>query len=136
MNKSGKLRLFLNFGAEKILGSDNIAFMHGPEHTALRKQLLPLFTTKALSTYLTIQERFVRKRLNKLLSQPEPQPVRADMRDLIIETSSAVFIGDYLTKEEKAEMAQLYLKLNAGLYVLYSKYVYIALINSDFFLME
>lgn len=115
MNRSGKLRLFLNFGAEKILGSDNIAFMHGPEHAALRKQLLPLFTTKALSTYLTIQERFVRKRLNKLLSQTEPQPVRTDMRDLILETSSAVFIGNYLNEEEKAEMAELYLKLNEGL---------------------
>jgi len=115
MNQEGKLRLFLIFGAEKILGSNNIAFMHGPEHVALRKQLLPLFTTKALSTYLTMQERHTREKLEKLLARTAPEQVRTEMRDLILETSCEVFVGTYLTEAESADMAEAYLKMNDGL---------------------
>ena len=40
-----------------ILGPNNLAFMHGPEHKALRKSFLSLFTPKALSIYVAIQAR-------------------------------------------------------------------------------
>ena len=40
-----------------ILGANNLAFMHGPEHKALRKSFLSLFTPKALSIYVAIQAR-------------------------------------------------------------------------------
>jgi cytochrome P450 family 710 subfamily A protein len=115
MNPGGKLRLFLIFGAEKILGSNNIAFMHGPEHAALRKQLLPLFTSKALSTYLGPQERNIRATLEKLLARDKPESVRLAIRDLIIDTSCDVFIGSYLPKQERTELARLYMYVNDGL---------------------
>jgi cytochrome P450 family 710 subfamily A protein len=44
-----------------ILGTRNIAFMHGPEHKALRKSFLALFTRKALSTYIQQQDGIIRK---------------------------------------------------------------------------
>lgn len=40
-----------------ILGPKNLAFMHGPEHKALRKSFLSLFTTKALGVYVKLQAR-------------------------------------------------------------------------------
>ena len=40
-----------------ILGPKNLAFMHGPDHKALRKSFLSLFTTKALGVYAQLQAR-------------------------------------------------------------------------------
>lgn len=115
MNQEGKLRLFLIFGADKILGADNIAFLHGPSHVSLRKQLLPLFTTKALATYLAKQEVRTRAKLELLLARTQPEQVRTAMRDLILETSCDVFVGEYLTEEQSVAMADSYLRMNDGL---------------------
>ncbi len=42
------LLMALHPNARNILGDRNIAFLHGPEHKALRKSFLALFTRKAL----------------------------------------------------------------------------------------
>jgi cytochrome P450 family 710 subfamily A protein len=44
-----------------ILGTRNIAFMHGPEHKKLRKSFLALFTRRALSTYIQQQDGIIRE---------------------------------------------------------------------------
>lgn len=46
--------------AKPVLGTKNIAFMHGPEHKNLRKSFLGLFTRKALAVYVLQQVRYSR----------------------------------------------------------------------------
>ena len=43
--------------------------MHGPEHKALRKSFLSLFTTKALGVYVTLQVRTVFPPLRALVAR-------------------------------------------------------------------
>ena len=43
--------------ARKIMG-DNVTFMHGHHHKEFRRRVLPLFTDKALATYVELQARF------------------------------------------------------------------------------
>ena len=54
-----------------ILGPKNLAFMYGPDHKALRKSFLSLFTTKALGVYVSVQVRFARGG-----TAPDPAPAR------------------------------------------------------------
>lgn len=117
-NAKGSLRLWLIFGAEKILGKDNLAFLHGPKHLALRRSLLPLFTKRALSTYLELQERKIYEHLNKWVefTKDGAKPIRIGARDLNIETSMEVFVGPYIaTQEERKTFTELYFKINEGL---------------------
>jgi cytochrome P450 family 710 subfamily A protein len=49
------LLLALHPNAKRVLGKRNIAFLHGPEHKALRKSFLALFTRKALAVSVTLR---------------------------------------------------------------------------------
>ncbi len=70
-----------------------MAFLHGPKHLSLRRSLLPLFTKKALSTYLTIQEEKIHEHLDSWvkLTADGPKPIRVGARDINIDTSLEVF---------------------------------------------
>lgn len=57
VNDPEKMLMVLHPSAKNILGHDNMAFIHGPEHKLLRKSFLSLFTRKALSTYVELQVR-------------------------------------------------------------------------------
>mmetsp|Transcript_21827 Transcript_21827/g.88892 ORF Transcript_21827/g.88892 Transcript_21827/m.88892 type:complete len:186 (-) Transcript_21827:1541-2098(-) len=46
--------------AKQIFSSGNIALLWGDVHKALRRSFLPLFSRKAMNTYLPIQVRFIR----------------------------------------------------------------------------
>jgi cytochrome P450 family 710 subfamily A protein len=48
--------MVLHPSGKRILGDNNIAFMHGPRHKALRHSFLQLFGRKALGLYLHLQE--------------------------------------------------------------------------------
>eukprot|EP01110_Echinostelium_bisporum_P009525 TRINITY_DN3342_c0_g1_i1.p1 TRINITY_DN3342_c0_g1~~TRINITY_DN3342_c0_g1_i1.p1 ORF type:complete len:477 (-),score=197.52 TRINITY_DN3342_c0_g1_i1:158-1588(-) len=116
-NAEGKMRLWLIFGAKAILGEHNLAFLHGPQHKALRIALLPLFTRKALSTYLKIQMDMVHKHLDRWCAATAdgPTPVRNYARDLNIDTSIEVFVGPYIDDKTREVFTDLYWVINAGL---------------------
>eukprot|EP00743_Colponemidia_sp_Colp-15_P000169 GILK01000195.1.p1 GENE.GILK01000195.1~~GILK01000195.1.p1 ORF type:complete len:506 (+),score=89.45 GILK01000195.1:199-1518(+) len=114
-NNADKLRLWLIFGAKRILGDNNIAFMHGEEHKELRKQLLPLFNRKALSLYLPLQEQKIYEHIDLWLSNPEVSSIRNRIRDLNMETSLEVFVGPYMNKETRAQFNQFYFQMNEGM---------------------
>lgn len=59
-NSKDSLLLELHPNARMILGGKNIAFAHGPDHKNLRKSFLPLFTRRALSTYVIKQDTIIR----------------------------------------------------------------------------
>jgi len=117
-NTKGSLRLWLIFGAEKILGKENLAFLHGPKHLALRRSLLPLFTKRALSTYLELQQRKIHEHLDRWVQDTAggAKPIRIGARDLNIETSMEVFVGPYIPNAaERKSFTELYFKINEGL---------------------
>lgn len=88
------LLLDLHPNAKMILGTRNIAFMHGPDHKALRKSFLALFTRKALSIYVQKQDVIIREHLEEWMKSPEPRELRLAVRDMNAETSQEVFVGE------------------------------------------
>eukprot|EP00877_Chromochloris_zofingiensis_P010637 jgi/Chrzof1/5827/Cz16g17100.t1 len=95
-NSPDTLLLDLHPNAKMILGTRNIAFMHGPDHKALRKSFLALFTRKALSIYVQKQDVIIREHLEEWMKSPEPRELRLAVRDMNAETSQEVFVGPYL----------------------------------------
>ena len=65
---------------KNILGEGNLAFMHGPPHKAIRKSFLSLFTRKALSTYVELQDGIIRTHINKWLEKEGEREIRLDIR--------------------------------------------------------
>lgn len=67
-NGEDSLTLQLHPNGKVILGDNNIAFQSGPNHKALRSSFMNLFTTKALSLYLPIQERIIHTHMARWIS--------------------------------------------------------------------
>ncbi|KAF8056740.1 CYP710A1 [Scenedesmus sp. PABB004] len=99
-NSKDTLLLDLHPNAKMILGTRNIAFMHGPEHKALRRSFLALFTRRALSMYVEQQDGVIRAHLSAWLAAQAAAPGAREVRDLVRDmncaTSQRVFIGPYL----------------------------------------
>lgn len=117
---SADLPLILHPNANRLLGDDNIAFMNGHIHKTLRITLLPLFTTKALSIYLHIQEEAIREHMVKWSQLSESNSNSLEMRplvyDLNINTSLSVFVGPYLTDEIRQQFKYDYQNLTKGFF--------------------
>jgi cytochrome P450 family 710 subfamily A protein len=117
---SSDMPLILHPNANRLLGNDNIAFMNGHIHKTLRIALLPLFTTKALSIYLHIQEKAIRNHMIKWSELSEQTKNGLEMRTLIydlnINTSLSVFIGHYLTDEIRQQFKIDYQNLTRGFF--------------------
>ena len=65
---------------KNILGEGNLAFMHGPPHKAIRKSFLSLFTRKALSMYVELQDGIIRRQIRGWLDRPGEREIRTDIR--------------------------------------------------------
>ena len=59
-NGPDTLLMQLHPSAKNILGERNIAFLHGPEHKAMRKSFIALFTRKALGVYVRKQDQIIK----------------------------------------------------------------------------
>lgn len=113
----GELKLELHPNARRILGENNLAFLHGKEHKELRQRLLSLFSKKALSIYLSLQEELIIKHIDLWIEKCREE-VLVKLRDVIrmlnIETSQTVFVGPYLTSESRKQMEEDYNQINQG----------------------
>lgn len=107
---------------KRLFGENNLIFMFGEEHKDLRRRLAPLFTHKALSTYVAIQEKTVKKHIEEWLamarSSKGPLALRNLCRDMNLETSQNVFIGPYLTPKAREQFTRDYNLFNVGLMAL------------------
>ncbi|GMK59354.1 hypothetical protein CspeluHIS016_0703690 [Cutaneotrichosporon spelunceum] len=101
--------------AKKVLDPNNWVFLHGKVHADYRKALNVLFTQKALSIYLPIQERIYREFFKEWASHKGSRPMMMPMRDLNMETSLSVFVGDYITPENKKLVNKLYWDITTSL---------------------
>lgn len=111
-NGPDSFEMVLHPNGRIILGNTNIAFMHGPEHLALRKSFLELFTRKALGVYLEIQEKAIHKHISMWLKAEHTAEMRTRVRDLNVETSQSVFVGPYLDEPQK--FSEYYLLMTEG----------------------
>lgn len=91
------LLLDLHPNAKMILGTRNIAFMHGPSHKALRKSFLALFTRKALGLYIEKQDAVIREHLALWMEDLGAQEMRLKVWAMNAETSQSVFVGEWGT---------------------------------------
>lgn len=117
---SADMPLILHPNATRLLGKDNIAFMNGPTHKTLRIALLPLFTNKALSTYLHIQEKAIRSHLQRWCQLTATAATGTELRPLIydlnINTSLSVFIGPYIDEKIREQFKVDYTDLTRGMF--------------------
>ena len=101
--------------AKKVLDPTNWVFLHGKVHADYRKALNVLFTQKALSIYLPIQERIYRRFFDQWLKFEGPTEMMMHMRDLNMETSLNVFIGPYVNEEQKQLINEKYWAITLAL---------------------
>jgi cytochrome P450 family 710 subfamily A protein len=116
--------LWLTKGAKRILGDNNIAFMTGEPHKELRKRILPLFTPRALSIFLKVQEQCIRKHLKELFDSSHQGVSENDLgtefetrpfvRDMNVDTSTTVFVGPYVDDALRKTIADEFWSMNAG----------------------
>lgn len=96
--------------AKKVLCHDNWVFLNGKTHVDYRKGLNTLFTARALSTYLPIQESIYKKHFALWLADPTPGPQEfmRQLRQLNMETSLRVFCGSYISAEVAQQISDEY----------------------------
>ena len=115
-------KMVLHPNANIILGKQNIAFMHGAAHKALRASFLPLFTKRALGMYLPLQQRVIERHLSRWVELSSERASAAGAksgrggaadggdelyiearelcRDMNLETSQRVFLGPRLAEAD------------------------------------
>lgn len=89
-----KLAIWLQIhpSGKNILGENNLAFAHGPSHKAIRKSFLSLFTRKALSTYVQLQDGIIRRTIRQWLENPNERDISAEIRQAFWQCSpKAIF---------------------------------------------
>jgi C-22 sterol desaturase len=102
--------------AKQVLLPENWVFLHGKVHSDYRKGLNVLFTKKALSIYLPIQERIYRSRFAQWMADPSPaKEYMLPMRDLNMDTSLTVFLGPYISDAAAAEINEKYWLITVAL---------------------
>ncbi|KDN53595.1 putative ERG5-C-22 sterol desaturase [Tilletiaria anomala UBC 951] len=103
--------------AKKVLCPDNWVFLNGKVHVDYRKGLNTLFTRKALSIYLPIQEDIYKRYFQEWMDDPNPnpQPYMMQFRDLNMETSLRVFCGNYISPEGAKQISDNYWLITVAL---------------------
>lgn len=98
-----------------MLDPNNWVFLNGKVHSDYRKGLNVLFTRKALSSYLPIQESIYRKYFDQWSSDSTPKSYMMAMRDLNMETSLKVFCGDYIPQHAQDDISAKYWLITVAL---------------------
>ncbi|XP_058196134.1 cytochrome P450 710A11-like [Rhododendron vialii] len=101
----------------KFFGDHNVIYKFGQDHKDLRRLLAPNFTPRALSVYVSIQQRIVAEHLERWLRLSNGTPIclRRLCRDMNLDASQNVFFGPYLSGESKERFNFDYKLFNVGL---------------------
>ncbi|KAI8377753.1 cytochrome P450 [Radiomyces spectabilis] len=99
-----------------ILCADNWVFLSGKAHVDYRKGLNVLFTRKALGIYIPIQEKVYQKHFQEWLAlDGKIEQYQLRFREVNMESSLRVFLGDYMSDEVAATISQEYFNITAAL---------------------
>ncbi|CAL5874788.1 uncharacterized protein PFLUO_LOCUS9090 [Penicillium psychrofluorescens] len=90
--------------AKDILGHRAWVFLQGKAHTEYRRGLAPLFTNKALASYLPVQEKVFTDYFDKFVSASKanherPMAFMAMFREINCALSCRTFFGDYISQD-------------------------------------
>ncbi|KAI9150300.1 Cytochrome P450 61 [Paramyrothecium foliicola] len=106
--------------AKSILGHKSWVFLQGKAHAEYRRGLTPLFTNKAMATYLPIQEKVLGDYFDKFVSltevnQGQPTASMAMFREINCALSCRTFFGDYISQKAVKKIADDFYLATAAL---------------------
>ncbi|KAH6626734.1 cytochrome P450 [Chaetomium sp. MPI-SDFR-AT-0129] len=106
--------------AKDILGHKAWVFLQGKAHAEYRRGLTPLFTNRAMETYLPAQERVLSDYFDKFVTASEanhnkPQAFMTLFREINCALSCRTFFGDYISPEAVKKIAEDFYLATAAL---------------------
>ncbi|OGE52055.1 hypothetical protein PENARI_c011G05232 [Penicillium arizonense] len=106
--------------AKDILGHKSWVFLQGKAHAEYRRGLTPLFTNRAISTYLPVQEKVLSDYFDKFVATSEankgrPLPFMAMFREINCALSLRTFFGDYISQAAVKKIADDFYLATAAL---------------------
>lgn len=121
--------------AKDLLGHKAWVFLQGKAHTEYRRGLAPLFTNKAISTYLPAQEKVFADYFDKFVAesaanQGKPVAFMGWFREINCALSCRTFFGDYISQDAVHKIANDFYRVTEAmelvnvpfsLYIPYSK---------------
>ncbi|KAJ5169365.1 Cytochrome P450 [Penicillium coprophilum] len=89
--------------AKDILGHKAWVFLQGKDHTEYRRGLTPLFTNRAMATYLPVQKKVLADYFAKFVAtskanQGQPREFMTMFREINCALSCRTFFGDYISQ--------------------------------------
>ncbi len=102
------------------MGHKAWVFLQGKAHAEYRKGLTPLFTNKAMATYLPMQENVLADYFDKFVAASEsnqgrPMAFMTMFREINCALSCRTFFGDYISKDAVEKIANDFYLATAAL---------------------
>ncbi|CCF36180.1 cytochrome P450 [Colletotrichum higginsianum] len=106
--------------AKDIIGHKAWVFLQGKAHAEYRRGLTPLFTNKAISTYLPVQEKVLDHYYDKFVADSaaangKPLPFMTHFREINCALSCRTFFGDYISQDAVKRIADDFYLATAAL---------------------
>ncbi|KAH7359606.1 cytochrome P450 [Pyrenochaeta sp. MPI-SDFR-AT-0127] len=106
--------------AEDIMGSNAWIFLQGKAHAEYRRGLAGLFTPKALSTYLPVQEKVYSEYFRRFINttrenEDKPTKFMGLFREINCALSCRTFFGDYISQDAVKRIADDFYLVTAAL---------------------
>ncbi|KAH0383401.1 cytochrome P450, partial [Aureobasidium melanogenum] len=106
--------------AKDIIGHKAWVFLQGRDHAEYRRGLAPLFTNKAMATYLPVQEKVLVDYFDKFVAtseanQNKPMAFMTMFREINCALSCRTFFGDYISQDAVKKIADDYYLATAAL---------------------
>ncbi|TDZ35077.1 Cytochrome P450 61 [Colletotrichum trifolii] len=106
--------------ARDIIGHKAWVFLQGKEHAEYRRGLAPLFTNKAMATYLPIQEKVLADYFDRFAAastenQGRPREFMTLFREINCAISCRTFFGDYISQDAVKRIADDFYLATAAL---------------------
>jgi len=106
--------------AKDILGHNAWVFLQGKAHAEYRRGLAPLFTNKAIATYLPAQEKVLSSYFSKFVAASaannhDPLPFMPLFREINCALSCRTFFGDYISPSAVKRIADDFYLVTAAL---------------------
>ncbi|SPO00303.1 cytochrome P450 CYP4/CYP19/CYP26 subfamilies [Cephalotrichum gorgonifer] len=106
--------------AKDIIGHKAWVFLQGRAHAEYRRGLTPLFTNKAIATYLPVQEMVLAAYFDKFVAaskanQGRPMAFMPMFREINCALSCRTFFGDYISQDAVKKIADEFYLATAAL---------------------
>lgn len=106
--------------AKDLLGHKAWVFLQGKAHAEYRRGLTPLFTNKAISTYLPVQEKVFAAYFDKFVAASEanagrPTAFMSMFREINCALSCRTFFGDYISQDAVKRIADDFYLVTAAM---------------------